>query len=60
MNESTIIDINAIKKRQQKYAQIFDCAPWEPDMLSEIGHLGLVDVPLLVAEVEKYREEHGR
>lgn len=51
--------LDGVKQRQRKYAKIFDIAPWTPDMLSEIGHLGLVDVPLLVAEVEKYRDGQG-
>ncbi len=54
------LDVGAIKERQRKYAQIFDCARWTPDMLSESGHLGLVDVPVLVAEVEKQRKGQGK
>jgi hypothetical protein len=47
--------LDEIKCRQRAYAKIFEIAPWTPDMLSDIGHLGLVDVPMLVGEVEKQR-----
>ncbi len=51
--------LDGIKRRQQSYAKIFEIAPWTPDMLSDIGHLGLVDVPMLVAEVEKQGNRQG-
>lgn len=53
-------DLEPIKQRQRIYAELFERTPWTPDMLSEIGHLGLVDVPMLVTEVEKYRKKQGK
>ena len=47
--------LDEIRDRQNNYANLMGIFQWEPDMLSDLGHLALVDVPRLLAYVEEKR-----
>lgn len=47
--------LDDVRRRQENYEQSMSFLDWSPDMLSDMGHLCLVDVPRLVAAVEENR-----